>query len=136
MAARRRVEVVCGGAQGGTSEAGRPSERPVMTTSERRSRLLREGPDPLVGQMVNGKFRIIEEVAAGGMGKIYRAEQLPLGRVVAVKVLHTRYTETQDDPAFQKRFFLEASILSRLQHPNIVTVFDYCLLYTSPSPRD
>ena len=96
-----------------------------MTSSERRSRLLREGPDPLIGQMVNGKFRIIEEVAAGGMGKIYRAEQLPLGRVVAVKVLHTRYTETQDDPAFQKRFFLEASILSRLQHPNIVTVFDY-----------
>jgi len=96
-----------------------------MTASERRSRLLREGPDPLVGQMVNGKFRIIEEVAAGGMGKIYRAEQLPLGRVVAVKVLHTRYTDTPDDPAFQKRFFLEASILSRLQHPNIVTVFDY-----------
>lgn len=96
-----------------------------MTSSERRPRVLREGPDPLLGQVVNGKFRIIEEVAAGGMGKIYRAEQLPLGRVVAVKVLHSRYTDGQEDPAFQKRFFLEASILSRLQHPNIVTVFDY-----------
>lgn len=96
-----------------------------MTPGERRPRVLREGHDPLVGQVVNGKFRIIEEVASGGMGKIYRAEQLPLGRVVAVKVLHSRYTEGQDDPAFQKRFFLEASILSRLQHPNIVTVFDY-----------
>ncbi|MDO9022463.1 MAG: serine/threonine-protein kinase [Deltaproteobacteria bacterium] len=96
-----------------------------MTSSERRPRVLREGPDPLLGQVVNGKFRIIEEVAAGGMGKIYRAEQLPLGRLVAVKVLHSRYTDGQEDPAFQKRFFLEASILSRLQHPNIVTVFDY-----------
>jgi eukaryotic-like serine/threonine-protein kinase len=96
-----------------------------MTSGERLSKVQREGPDPLVGQLVNGKFRVIEEVASGGMGKIYRAEQLPLGRVVAVKVLHTRFTDGQDDPAFQKRFFLEASILSRLRHPNIVTVFDY-----------
>ncbi|MDB4930500.1 MAG: protein kinase, partial [Myxococcaceae bacterium] len=96
-----------------------------MTSSERRPKVLREGPDPLIGQLVNAKFRILEEVASGGMGKIYRAEQLPLGRVVAVKVLHARFTETSDDPEFQKRFFLEASILSRLQHPNIVTVFDY-----------
>ncbi len=125
MATKRRVEVVCGRAQGGPNEAGRRGESLVVTTGERRSRVLREGPDPLIGEVVNGKFRIIEEVASGGMGKIYRAEQMPLGRVVAVKVLHSRFTEGQDDPAFQKRFFLEASILSRLQHPNIVTVFDY-----------
>ncbi len=85
----------------------------------------RDGPDPLPGTVVNGKFRIVEAVASGGMGKIYRAEQLPLGRPAAVKVLHARYTESDDDAEFQKRFFLEASILSRLQHPNIVTVFDY-----------
>ncbi len=96
-----------------------------MAASERNNRIVRDGPDPLIGVEVNGKFRIIEEVAAGGMGKIYRAEQLPLGRVVAVKVLHSRFTESPDDPAFRKRFFLEASILSKLQHPNIVTVFDY-----------
>jgi serine/threonine protein kinase len=85
----------------------------------------RDESDPLLGAVINGKFRIVGVVAAGGMGKIYRAEQLPLGRPVAIKVLHARYTRSEQDPAFQKRFFLEASILSKLQHPNIVTVFDY-----------
>ncbi len=75
--------------------------------------------------VLNGKYRVQGVVATGGMGRIYRAEQIPLGRPVAVKVLNTRYTSSDQDPAFQKRFFLEASILSRLQHPNVVTVFDY-----------
>lgn len=119
------VEVRSCRAQGGANDVGPGRAGPAVTTSERISRSSREGPDPLLGQVVNGKFRVIAEVASGGMGKIYRAEQLPLGRVVAVKVLHSRFTDGPDDPAFQKRFFLEASILSRLQHPNIVTVFDY-----------
>jgi serine/threonine-protein kinase len=76
--------------------------------------------------VVNGKFRVLSVLAKGGMGKIYRAEQVPLGRPVAMKVLRTRYAdETADDPQFQKRFFLEASILSKLQHANIVTLYDY-----------
>ena len=81
--------------------------------------------DPLVGTVVNGKYRVQSVVATGGMGRIYRAEQLPLGRPVALKVLNPQYTQSNSDDAFQKRFFLEASILSKLQHPNIVTVFDY-----------
>ncbi len=81
--------------------------------------------DPMIGSVVNGKFRILAAIAEGGMGRIYRGEQLPLGRPVAVKVLHAAYIDSATDPAFQKRFFLEASILSKLQHPNIVTVFDY-----------
>jgi serine/threonine-protein kinase len=88
------------------------------------ARLRHEG-DPLVGTTINGKFEIHAVVATGGMGRIYRGEQVPLGRAVAVKVLHSKYTSSREDPAFQKRFFLEASILSKLQHPNIVTVFDY-----------
>ena len=78
-----------------------------------------------MGTVVNGKFQIHGVIANGGMGRIYRGEQIPLGRPVAIKVLHSKYTSSQEDPAFQKRFFLEASILARLQHPNIVTVFDY-----------
>jgi serine/threonine-protein kinase len=58
------------------------------------------------------------------MGKVYRAEQTPLGRVCALKVLNTNYSG-EGDPEFQKRFFLEASIASKLKHPNTVTVFDY-----------
>ncbi len=81
--------------------------------------------DPLLGTVLNGKFKVLAVLANGGMGRIYRGEQIPLGRPVAVKVLHSKYTSSQEDPAFQKRFFLEASILSKLQHTNIVTVFDY-----------
>lgn len=81
--------------------------------------------DPLVGAVVNDRFRITRVVAIGGMGRIYEAEQLPLGRRVALKVLHSQFTQSSDDEAFKKRFFLEASILSKLQHPNVVTVFDY-----------
>jgi serine/threonine-protein kinase len=81
--------------------------------------------DPLLGKVVSGKFKIISMVATGGMGTIYRGEQLPLGRPVAIKVLIPNHASRQLDPNFHKRFFLEASILARLQHPNIVTVFDY-----------
>ena len=82
--------------------------------------------DPLPGTVVNGKFRVLSVLAHGGMGKIYRAEQVPLGRPVALKVLRTKYAdELDDDPHFHRRFFLEASILSKLQHANIVTLYDY-----------
>jgi len=84
-----------------------------------------DAADPLVGTVVNDRFRISRVVAIGGMGRIYEAEQLPLGRRVALKVLHSQFTQSSDDVAFKRRFFLEASILSKLQHPNIVTVFDY-----------
>ncbi len=83
-----------------------------------------QGPDPLVGRMINDRYRVIGVIARGGMGKVYRAEQLPLGRLVALKVLHTNYTG-ENDPEFHKRFFLEASIASKLTHPNTVTIFDY-----------
>ena len=58
------------------------------------------------------------------MGKVYRAEQAPLGRICAIKVLNPNYTG-EHDPEFHKRFFLEASMASKLRHPNTVTIFDY-----------
>jgi eukaryotic-like serine/threonine-protein kinase len=85
----------------------------------------REGaPDPLLGRVINEKFKILSFIAKGGMGKVYRAEQAPLGRVCALKVLNGNYTG-EHDPEFHKRFFLEASMTSKLRHPNTVTVFDY-----------
>ena len=86
----------------------------------------REPGDVLEGTVINGKFRVVSLVATGGMGRIYRAEQAPLGRVVAVKVLRTPTIGTDTIATeFRKRFFREASILAKLQHANVVTLFDY-----------
>ncbi len=91
--------------------------------------------DPLVGVLVAGKYRVLGLVARGGMGRIYRAEQLPLGREVALKIL-TRpiLGSDQDDSALEKRFLLEAATCARLKHQNTVDVFDYGALDVGGDP--
>src|SRR5262245_40731274 len=79
--------------------------------------------DPFIGRVLNGKYRIVSAIGRGAMGRIYKAEQLPLGRLVAVKVLSVR--EGEADSSFERRFFLEASLCAKLSHPNIVTIHDY-----------
>lgn len=81
-------------------------------------------PDPLLGRVIAGRFQITSLIARGGMGKVYRAQQAPLGRLCAVKVLNPNYTG-DGDPEFHRRFFREASIASKITHPNSVTIFDY-----------
>src|SRR5690606_40682516 len=78
----------------------------------------------LVGKTIHDRFRIIAPIARGGMGAVYKAEQAPLGRLVAIKVLSPKHDE-EKDPEFRKRFFLEAATVAKLSHPNTVTVFDY-----------
>ena len=83
-----------------------------------------DGADALVGKVLNGRFTVLERIGSGGMGRVYRALQSPLDRMVALKVLNPNYSVEQD-PAFAKRFFLEASVSSKLTHPNSITIFDY-----------
>ncbi|MCC7536697.1 MAG: serine/threonine protein kinase, partial [Deltaproteobacteria bacterium] len=83
------------------------------------------GTDPWIGRVIAGRYRVVDFLAAGGMGRIYRAEQEPLGRLVVLKVLNPRYTASGDDPEFQKRFLLEAATCAKLHHPNVVTIYDY-----------
>jgi serine/threonine protein kinase len=95
--------------------------------TDRASAALSKGtaaPDPLIGRVISGRFKITALIARGGMGKVYRAEQAPLGRICAIKVLNPSYAG-EHDPEFHKRFFLEASVASKLTHPNTVTIFDY-----------
>jgi serine/threonine protein kinase len=80
--------------------------------------------DPLWRRVLNDRFTILEPIGSGGMGKVYKAVQAPLDRVVALKVLNPSYANGKD-PEFRKRFFLEASLTSRLRHPNTITVIDY-----------
>ncbi len=96
--------------------------------TDRASAAAPQGPamvDPLIGRVINDRFRITGVLARGGMGKIYRAEQAPLGRICALKVLSPSSAAGEHDGEFHKRFFLEASIASKLTHPNTVTIFDY-----------
>jgi tetratricopeptide (TPR) repeat protein len=69
-----------------------------------------------------GKYEILEHIATGGMGVVYRARDVELGRTVALKVL---LEELTSNPAAMERFRREARHAARLSHPNIVTLYEY-----------
>lgn len=83
-----------------------------------------ESPDELIGTRIDDRYTIVERIARGGMGTVFKAIQAPMGRVCAVKVLSASY-EGKKDPAFDKRFRREAATISRLVHPSTVTLYDY-----------
>lgn len=80
--------------------------------------------DPLWSRVLNDRFTLLEPLGSGGMGKVYKAIQAPLDRMVAIKILSSNYANAQD-PGFRQRFFREASLTSKLRHPNTITVIDY-----------
>jgi eukaryotic-like serine/threonine-protein kinase len=78
--------------------------------------------DPLVGMVLQDRYRILDKVADGSMGSVYRAERLQLGRRVAIKFLHASYAR---DPNFIQRFERETVVMSKLAHPHCVSVIDF-----------
>lgn len=72
------------------------------------------------GTMVQ-HYRIVEKLGAGGMGEVYLAEDTKLKRQVALKFLSTQYVSDSD---FKTRFMREAEATAKLNHPNIVTIYD------------
>lgn len=69
-----------------------------------------------------GPYRIVRLLGEGGMGAVYEARQEPLDRRVAIKTLHAEHAKNKESIA---RFFNEAKVLSRLEHPSIVQVSDF-----------
>jgi tRNA A-37 threonylcarbamoyl transferase component Bud32/GAF domain-containing protein len=77
---------------------------------------------PTVPHVIDQKYRLDRLIGRGGMGAVYRARDVRLDRDVAIKVVRA---ELLDDPEARTRFRREAQIVARLQHPGIVSVFDY-----------
>jgi serine/threonine protein kinase len=80
--------------------------------------------DPYIGRVVDGRFTLLSRIGRGGMGLVYRAQQAPLERSVALKVLIGAGEEDRESE-FQRRFYREAATAAKLKHPNTITVFDY-----------
>jgi serine/threonine-protein kinase len=78
-------------------------------------------PDPLVGAVLDGRYRVAGIIATGGMSAVYRGLDIRLDRPVAIKVMDSRYAVDQQ---FLTRFEREARAVARLKDPGLVAVYD------------
>jgi PAS domain S-box-containing protein len=76
----------------------------------------------LTGHVIDQRYRLAGVAGRGGMGVVYEADNLRIGRRCAVKVLHP---ETYSDPKMRMRLFREVQATARIRHPNVVEIFDY-----------
>jgi serine/threonine-protein kinase len=76
----------------------------------------------LVGREIAGRYRILEKLGEGGMGAVYRGEQISLKRIVAVKLLRP---EMSANASLLRRFDAEAAAVAKLAHPNTVHIYDF-----------
>ncbi|MEO8554324.1 MAG: protein kinase [Kofleriaceae bacterium] len=82
-----------------------------------------------IGQLVDDRYKLTEVMAAGAMGEVYKAERVPVGKLVAVKFLHASFVS---DSEFQARFDRETRVMSKLAHPNCVSVVDFGVWRDTP----
>ena len=75
-----------------------------------------------IGHALNNRYKIEDELGAGGMSAVYKASDPNLKRVVAIKLIHPHLSK---DPEFVRRFEAEAAAVAQLRHPNIIQVFDF-----------
>ncbi len=87
-----------------------------------RDRTPLDGETDLTGQVLDGRYRIEAKLATGGMGEVYRAVHLHIGRVSAIKVIGPQQAA---DPDSESRFRREALHASRITHPNVCAIYDF-----------
>ncbi|MCA9522007.1 MAG: serine/threonine protein kinase [Myxococcales bacterium] len=78
--------------------------------------------DPLIGRVIANRFTITSKIGAGGMGAVYKARQKGMDRHVAIKVLLKEFASNE---TVVKRFHLEALAVSKLNHPNTISIYDF-----------
>ncbi len=83
----------------------------------------------MIGALVDGRYKILAAMASGSMGAVYKAERVPIGKLVAVKFLHASFA---NDAEFLARFERETRVMSKLAHPNCVSVVDFGVFEQAP----
>ena len=78
--------------------------------------------DPFVGKVIDDRYEIQQRIGEGGMGVVYKARQISIDRIIALKMLNQQMA---GDPTWVQRFYNEAKACSRLQHPNTIRMFDF-----------
>ncbi|MBN1946790.1 MAG: serine/threonine protein kinase [Bradymonadales bacterium] len=78
--------------------------------------------DPLIGVVVGDRYRLVSRIGIGGMGSVYKAEHIRMGKIVALKLLHG---DLSRDESIVRRFTREARAVSKLTSRHTVSVFDY-----------
>lgn len=95
---------------------------PNLTDVGVKQRVNRRGNDPWLGRLVDNRYRVEEVLGRGGMGVVYKVKHQRMGKIAAMKVLHSELARDSDVVG---RFQTEAEAVSRLGHPNTVQVFDF-----------
>src|SRR5512137_976884 len=103
------------------TEPDQDQKKPTEKTRLREEMETGEGLALQPGQTI-GRYQIVEQLGSGGMANVYKALDTRLERFVALKVIHTAYSRSQQ---FLQRFEREAKSVAALAHPNIVGVIDY-----------
>ncbi|MFT3691587.1 MAG: protein kinase [Kofleriaceae bacterium] len=88
-----------------------------------------ESAESRIGSVVDDRYKLLEVMAAGAMGEVYKGERVPVGKLVAVKFLHASMAS---DSEFQARFDRETRVMSKLNHPNCVSVVDFGVWKDNP----
>lgn len=97
------------------TEAAAPSLDPISRSGS-------VSMDPMVGRVLLDRYEVLYRIGAGGMGAVYVAEQVAVGRKVAVKLLRP---ELLSNDQVRRRFQREAEVVAKLSHPNTIQLFDY-----------
>jgi serine/threonine protein kinase len=79
--------------------------------------------DDLTGKVIASQFQVERKLGQGGMGAVYLAEQLEMGRKVVLKVMHPSLLGSAAGPVIEERFKREARMVAQLNHPNVVQVY-------------
>ena len=123
---RFAAELKDGAPSDGMFATTRMQIKPVLTAAPPQPVKVEEVEPPrallVPGLVVDGRFRIEQHLATGGMGEVYRAQHVHLKRPIALKLLRRSLS---DDPEMWGRFEREAQLVSKLENPHIVRVFDF-----------